>query len=89
MINLDVPSTSQIEVFELQVIQLLQRNPVLKCSMDRLETHSFEIYFNRNRIVKSPGYEILLENIENFSINCEGFFNFESEGINYEIKFKS
>lgn len=83
MINHKIEVIKQEDIFDVQFRQLVQRSHLLECSDSVLtisnEQRVFEIYFDRNRIVKSPGYEILLENVESmyFSESCDIHYEME------------
>lgn len=85
MLKVDLQKISQLDVFEVQLKQLLIRSNIVSCQHDLLVLDDFEIYFDRNRIVKSPGYEILLQNVTEMSWNCGRSFQFKSRGQEYEI----
>lgn len=70
MVNYELPIVTQIEVFELQYRQLLIREGVGSCEPNLIKTHKHEIYYDKNRIVKSPGYEILLFDVSTIHFNC-------------------
>lgn len=82
MVNHKSEMVNQEDIFDVQFQQLVQRSHLVGCSESVLtisnEQRKFEIYFDRNRIVKSPGYEILLENVESI------YFD-ESCDIHYEM----
>lgn len=82
MINHKIEMIKEEDIFDVQFQQLVQRSYLVGCSESVLtisnEQRKFEIYFDRNRIVKSPGYEILLENVESI------YFD-ESCDIHYEM----
>lgn len=83
MINHKIEMIKEEDIFDVQFQQLVQRSHLVGCSESVLtisnEQRKFEIYFDRNRIVKSPGYEILLENVESI------YFD-ESCDIHYEME---
>jgi hypothetical protein len=58
---------SQLDVFELQLSQLIQRSYNLEIKDDQLcfalDTRDFCIFFDNDRLVKTPGYEILIDNV--------------------------
>jgi hypothetical protein len=63
---------------ELGVLQLRQTAAIsdVVCQSEKLEIvrnhESFTFFFDRNRLVKTPGYEIYLEGIEGGRFVCEG-----------------
>lgn len=79
---------SQFEVFQLQIKQFLIRNPPVSCHITTLTTDEYIIFFDRNRIVKSPGYEILLEDVQDFLIDCSNPITFiiKHQNKDYVIK---
>lgn len=70
MINTPVVSLDQLEVFKLQFQQLVQRSYSVRCEGEILVLDDFTIEFDRDRIIKRKGYEILLENVESASFFC-------------------
>lgn len=72
-----IPSIDQASVFELQIKQLLYRTNILECGQDVLMIDNFEIILDRSRIVKKPGYEILLHNVESVHFNCGEYIDIE------------
>ena len=71
MIAYQDPTIEQFDIFELQFRQLLIRNENhLICHHDHLMINDFLIEWDRYRIVKRPGYEILLENVESIHFDC-------------------
>ena len=76
----------QIEVFKLQFQQLIQRSHRVSCDSKTLYLNEFSIYEDRNRLIKSNGYEILLEDIHSISFKCEFDIVLEGEYKNRKIK---
>lgn len=67
MINTDIKTLNQNHVFKVQIRQLLSRSVILECHERLLFTRNkkeFEIVLDKNRIVKKPGFEILLFDVE-------------------------
>ncbi|NLW15013.1 MAG: hypothetical protein GX038_01960 [Erysipelothrix sp.] len=90
MVNIRIKSTNQIEVFSLQFEQFIIRNKIVSCDYNKIETQEFELIFEKNRLVKKPGYEILLQDIESSYFECSDplVLKFIWEGESYEIKIK-
>lgn len=78
--RIDRTETNQNDVFKRQLRQLLQRSVILDCTDQTVSftylNEAFEIYHDRGRVVKSPGYEILHEPITDFKISCETSITF-------------
>lgn len=62
---------SQIEIFDVQIRQLIIRSGRVAVEDDQLyidyRNEQFEIYQDGTRLVKRPGYEILLEDVSFFN----------------------
>lgn len=58
---------SQLDVFELQLSQLIHRSYNVDIEEDQLcftlDTRDFCLVFDNDRLVKTPGYEILIDNV--------------------------
>lgn len=83
MLNHKMDTIQQSEIFDVQYQQLIQRSTIIGCN-DAVLTLSnnhtlYEIYHDRNRIVKSPGYEILLENVEELHFDEQCKIHYESK----------
>ena len=76
----------QIEVFKLQFQQLIQRSHRVSCDSKILYLNEYNIHEDRNRLIKSPGYEILLEDIHSISFKCEQGIILEGEYKDRKIK---
>ena len=71
MVTYQDPQIEQFEIFKFQFRQLLIRNERdLICYHDHLRMNEFLIELDRYRLVKRPGYEILLEDVESIHIDC-------------------
>lgn len=75
---------SQANVFELQIRQyLLQANDVIfenEIIVGTYNGKAFEIFFDRNRLVKRPGYEILLADVMGVDVKGSCFNVYLKEG---------
>ncbi|WP_415776613.1 hypothetical protein [Erysipelothrix urinaevulpis] len=63
MVNYQFPKLSQNDLFKVQLYQLLSRAKITDCSERLLYTYDkkeYEIKEDRDRIIKTPGYEILM-----------------------------
>lgn len=94
MIIKEDTSINQGDIFLLQFKQLLYRSK-LKDVMDdviyvSIENKEYQIYLDGERIVKTPGYEILLEDVEEFEAIWEEKFEckFTYEDKEYAFEFK-
>lgn len=87
MIQFEHPKLDQHDVFKLQMIQFTQRNKLLSCQSASLEFNGYTITFDKDRIIKRPGYEILMQNISKGHFSCHErvYLNYESEGQTYEV----
>lgn len=90
MIQTEIDETEQLSVFKRQFDQYLIRNQLSKCKLDKLEFENNTIEFDKNRIVKRPGYEILLEGVEEGYYVCSNplELNISLEGVMYNVSFK-
>ncbi len=90
MINTPVVSVDQFEVFRLQFQQLVQRSSSVSCDDGMLLLDTFVIEYDRNRIIKREGYEILLENVDSASFSCGDLvmLNMKYKGITVSETFK-
>lgn len=83
---LKMKDTSQLEFSILQLRQELALSQSAEVKENRLNTivnHEERIYFfDKNRLVKTPGYEIFIENIQ------EGMFYEEDQKIYLELEKK-
>lgn len=71
MMTYQDPKIEQFEIFKFQFRQLLIRNERdLICYPDHIRMNEFLIEWDRYRLVKRPGYEILLEDVESIHIDC-------------------
>lgn len=90
MVKTVQPQTPQPQVFKRQFQQYLIRNTLTQCSEDRLTLGNFYITEDKNRVVKKPGYEILLENVSDVSFSCNTplkmSFLYKDELIEYEFE---
>ncbi|QIK70152.1 type II secretion system protein [Erysipelothrix sp. HDW6C] len=70
-----VPQIEQHDIFQRQLQQLINRSGCVIYAGDKLmlyyDNEVFEIMMRDNRIVKSPGYEILLEEVTVFEAKSE------------------
>ena len=87
MLQFEHPKLNQHDVFELQLIQFVQRNKLIHCQESALEFDAYTIAFDRARVIKKPGYEILMQNVSKGQFNCHQnvSINYESEGQYYEV----
>lgn len=68
------PSVSQWSIFQRQWRQLLQRSSLLSCDRPLKISYHDEIFEidvdDKKRLVKKPGYEILMTNIDLFDVDA-------------------
>lgn len=67
MNNFEITSLNQDDVFKVQIRQLLSRSLILECDEELRflrNNKEFEIVLDKNRIVKKPGFEILLFGVD-------------------------
>lgn len=70
MSNVNPPKIAQRDVFSLQWRQWSIRNPIKTCNTNYLSTSEFEVFHDKDRLVKRPGYEILLFDVRSVHFNC-------------------
>lgn len=96
MTNFNLNTVNQNEIFEVQFNQLMSRVMIKDCNNDFLQ-YSFNnklytITFDNNRIIKKPGYEILLFNVdelffEKTESQCILNYHFRNESFKLEYKY--
>lgn len=67
MKNIDLNLVNQADIFDVQIVQFLARSKIDTCDMElRFSKNNeiYSIYLDNSRIVKSPGYEILLFGVD-------------------------
>lgn len=90
MLNTEIETTEQLSVFERQFQQFINRNPLTSCESHILIFSEYEVVYDKTRIVKRPGYEILLENVEAAQFICSRNLelHLQLEGIEYHLPFE-
>lgn len=84
-----IKETSQITIFQRQFQQFINRNHLKTCTKELLTFNEFEVLYHNARLVKRPGYEILLENVTEGSFRCSPLtLMFSIEGEAHELSFK-
>lgn len=69
--NFEVDDVTQEDVFEVQFKQFLIRNPYNQCDSSGISSDTYEISLDNNRLVKRPGYEVLLQGVDYIYFNCD------------------
>lgn len=69
--NFEVDDVTQEDVFEVQFKQFLIRNPYNHCDSSGISSDTYEISLDNNRLVKRPGYEVLLQGVDYIYFNCD------------------
>lgn len=77
MLKTEIETIDQVSVFKRQFQQLINRNQLINCLNNRLEFLEFEVIPDKNRIVKRPGYEILLENVDSAYFVCSHYLELQ------------
>jgi hypothetical protein len=88
---------SQLDVFELQLSQLIHRSYNLEIKDDQLcfalDTRDFCLVFDNDKLVKTPGYEILIDNVSGIrwdlnesELTLRGFYSDKSFTFVFDIK---
>lgn len=65
-----IPTVSQRDVFAFQWRQWIIRNPVMVCESNLIQTSQFEVIQDKTRLVKRPGYEIMLFEVKSVHFDC-------------------
>ncbi len=90
MVNMPEVNTEQHQIFKRQFQHFLNRNELILCQPHLLQFKDFEVNYEKGRLVKKPGYEILLENVIDGKFIClDGLtleFYIENELIHYEFE---
>ena len=79
MTNFEVPHLNQDDLFKVQLRQMLSRSTILECDETLTFTKNnkeFYLSLDERRIVKKPGFEILL-----FEVDSLNFYNSKSNCI--------
>lgn len=67
-VNLTQQESSLHEILRLQLRQLLLRSTAIECDRQTIyfkrEDKEFMIFFDNQRLVQSPGYEIMMQDID-------------------------
>ena len=71
MAQVRLPTVSQRDVFALQWRQWITRNPVMVCESSQIQTGHFEVVHDKDRLVKRPGYEIMLFEVKTIHFDCD------------------
>lgn len=86
-LHIRVPKITQRDLFQRQMKQLNVRSAMYSFREGRYtiqyDLRKYTVYFDENRIVRSPGYEILLNNVEAFHVMDEGIqYIYDSQTFN-------
>lgn len=86
MSKFELKTLNQDDLFKVQIRQLLSRSTILECEdnlkFTRLEKN-FELFLDEGRIVKKPGFEILLLNVDAldfYTINQNCYIAYDKGG---------
>ena len=96
MNNFEDQSLTQHEVFQVQMRQMLSRARILDCEglfVFSKNSNEFELAIHDRRLVKSPGFEILLYDVEDFSFFPEGdscmlYYSYKGKEVELEIPYQ-
>lgn len=73
MLNTQVPTISQEDLFKVQLLQSLSRASNIMYEDNEISynynNEVFVIKQHKSRIIREPGYEILLEGVLSFTVN--------------------
>ncbi|AMC93353.1 hypothetical protein AOC36_04985 [Erysipelothrix larvae] len=90
LINHNTPFIAQNELFELQILNLYTKTNAVTCDKSLLTIDESEIVFDRERIIKRPGYEILLQDVQSIEFSCSNPIKliYVYKGNRYELSFE-